>query len=197
MPAAPAITELLAGTARGDNASLQQLYAVLYPEIKRVARIRLAQSGPGGRAAGLDTTALVHEGFLRMADQQGLQGETRGQFFAYVGRVLRSVVIDHLRTEGRDKRGGDALMVTLSAASDVAAVQSQAIDLVGLDQALVRMRELDARLYELIEMIGFAGLSIAEVATLRDVSTRSINRELLKARALLQELLGDPPETTY
>lgn len=194
MVTTPAITELLAGTARGDAAALQQLYAVLYPEIKRVARVRLAQSG---HAAGLNTTALVHEGFLRMADQQGLQGDTRGQFFAYVGRVLRSVVIDHLRTEGRDKRGGDAVMVTLSAASDVAAVQSQAVDLIGLDQALARMRELDQGLYELIEMIGFAGLSIAEVATLRDVSTRSINRELLKARALLQELLGDPPNTVY
>lgn len=194
MVTTPAITELLAGTARGDAAALQQLYAVLYPEIKRVARVRLAQSG---HAAGLNTTALVHEGFLRMADQQGLQGDTRGQFFSYVGRVLRSVVIDHLRTEGRDKRGGDAVMVTLSAAGDVAAVQSQAVDLIGLDQALERMRELDQGLYELIEMIGFAGLTIAEVATLRDLSTRSINRELLKARALLQELLGDPPNTVY
>jgi RNA polymerase sigma factor (TIGR02999 family) len=190
----PAITELLAGTSRGDAQSLQQLYAVLYPEIKRVARVRLAHSG---HAAGLNTTALVHEGFLRMADQQGLQGDTRGQFFAYVGRVLRSVVIDHLRTEGRDKRGGDAVMVTLSAAGDVAAVQSQAVDLIGLDRALARMRELDMGLYELIEMVGFAGLSIAEVAPLRGVSTRSINRELLKARALLQELLGDPPSTVY
>ncbi len=193
----PPITELLAGTARGDAASLQQLYAVLYPEIKRVARIRLAQSGPGSRIAGLDTTALVHEGFLRMADRQGLQGETRGQFFAYVGRVLRSVVIDHLRAEGRDKRGGDAVMVTLSAAAGVAAVQSQAVDLIGLDQALARMSELDARLYELIEMVGFAGLTLAEVALMRNVSTRSINRDLLKARALLQELLGDPPTTVY
>lgn len=194
MVTTPAITELLAGTSRGDAAALQQLYALLYPEIKRVARIRLAQSG---HAAGLNTTALVHEGFLRMADQQGLQGDTRGQFFAYVGRVLRSVVIDHLRAEGRGKRGGDAVMVTLSAANDVAAVQSQAVDLIGLDQALARMRELDPGLYELIEMIGFAGLSIAEVATLRGLSTRSINRELLKARALLQELLGDPPDTLY
>ncbi|KQW45615.1 MULTISPECIES: ECF-type sigma factor [unclassified Roseateles] len=194
MIAQPDITELLIGTSRGDAASLQQLYALLYPEIKRVARIRLAQSG---HAAGLNTTALVHEGFLRMADQQGLQGETRGQFFAYVGRVLRSVVIDHLRGEGRDKRGGDAVMVTLSAASDVAAVQSQAVDMLGLDRALERMRALDNGLYELIEMVGFAGLSIAEVATLRGLSTRSINRELLKARALLQELLGDKPDTVY
>jgi len=191
------ITELLIGTSRGDAAALQQLYALLYPEIKRVARIRLAQSGPSGRSAGLNTTALVHEGFLRMADQQGLQGETRGQFFAYVGRVLRSVVIDHLRTEGRDKRGGDAVMVTLSAADDVAAVQSTAIDMLGLDQALERMKALDNGLYELIEMVGFAGLSIAEVAAVRGLSTRSINRELLKARALLQELLGDPPNSVY
>lgn len=197
MVTSPAITELLAGTARGDAAALQQLYAVLYPEIKRVARMRLAQSGPNGRMAGLNTTALVHEGFLRMADQQGLQGQTRGQFFAYVGRVLRSVVIDHLRSEGRDKRGGDAVLVTLSAAQDVAAVQSSAVDLIGLDQALARLRELDEPLYELIEMIGFAGLTIAEVAELRQLSSRSINRELLKARALLQELLGDAPGTVY
>jgi RNA polymerase sigma factor (TIGR02999 family) len=190
----PAITELLAGTSRGDVAALQQLYAVLYPEIKRVARMRLAQSG---HAAGLNTTALVHEGFLRMADQQGLQGDTRGQFFAYVGRVLRSVVIDHLRAEGRDKRGGDAVMVTLSAAQDVAAIESSTVDLIGLDQALNRMREFDAGLYELVEMISFAGLSIAEVAALRGLSSRTVNRDLLKARALLQELLGDPPDTVY
>jgi len=191
------VTELLVGTSKGDPEALQKLYALLYPEIKRVARIRLAQSGPNGRMAGLDTTALVHEGFLRMADQQGLQGDTRGQFFAYVGRVLRSVVIDHLRAEGRDKRGGDAVMVTLSAAGDVAAVQSQAVDMIGMDQALERMKALDTGLYELIEMVGFAGLSIAEVAEVRGLSTRSINRELLKARALLQELLGDPPNSVY
>ena len=79
----------------------------------------------------------------------------------------------------------------------MAAVQSQAVDLIGLDQALTRMQQLDKGLYELIEMVGFAGLSIAEVATLRNLSTRSINRELLKARALLQELLGDKPSTVY
>lgn len=188
------VTQLLIGTSRGDPEALQQLYALLYPEIKRVARIRLAQSG---HAAGLNTTALVHEGFLRMADQQGLQGETRGQFFAYVGRVLRSVVIDHLRGEGRDKRGGDAVMVTLSSASDVAASGTPAVDMLGLDRALNRMQGLDRGLYELIEMVGFAGLTIAEVAALRGQSSRTVNRELLKARALLQELLGDPPDTVY
>lgn len=184
----PSVTQLLVDSSGGDAQALQQLYAQLYPEIKRVARQRLARVG---QVQGLSTTALVHEGFLRMAEQRGLQGSSRGQFFAYVGRVLRSVVVDHLRAEGRDKRGGDALLVTLSGAEQVAAVQSEAIDLIALDHALQRMQALDAGLYELIETIAFAGLSIAEVAELRAVSTRTVNRELLKARALLQELLGE------
>ncbi len=185
------ITQLLVNCAGGDAAALQQLYARLYPEIKRVARLRLAQSG---QIAGLNTTALVHEGFLRMAVREGLQGGSRGQFFAYIGQVLRSVVIDHLRAEGRDKRGGDALLLTLSAAEQVAAVQGEALDLLALDQALRRLKSLDLGLYELLEMVGFAGLSLAEVAELRGVSVRTVNRELIKARALLQELLGDPAD---
>ena len=174
------------GPARAQ--ALQALYAQLYPEIKRVARSRLAHAGG---VTGLNTTALVHEGFLRMAEQEGLNGATRGQFFAYVGQVLRSVVIDHLRSEGRDKRGGDQLMVTLSAAADVPAPTGSAADLLAVDRALNRMADLDPALYELLEMQAFAGLTIAEVAELRGVSSRTINRDLIKARALLQVLLGE------
>jgi RNA polymerase sigma factor (TIGR02999 family) len=166
---------------------MQQLYAQLYPEIKRVARARLAQSRG---VTGLNTTALVHEGFLRIAEQANLQGESRGQFFAYVGQVLRSVVIDHLRSLGRDKRGGGQIMVTLSEAVSVEAVQSSAVDLIALDRALAEMRSIDPQLYELFEVHVFAGLTIAEVAQLRGVTSRTINRDLLKARALLRELLN-------
>jgi len=186
------ITELLtrsrdvSGPAKAD--ALQALYAQLYPEIKRVARARLAHAGG---VTGLNTTALVHEGFLRMAEQEGLQGATRGQFFAYVGQVLRSVVIDHLRSEGRAKRGGEQLMVTLSAAADVPAGGGSAADLVAVDRALQRMAEIDPALYELLEMQAFAGLTIAEVAELRGVSSRTVNRDLIKARGLLQMLLGE------
>ena len=102
-------------------AAPRQAYADLYPEIKRLAHARLAQSGG---VVGLNTTALVHEGFLRLADRRGLHGQSRGQFFAYVGQVLRSVVIDYLRSQGRDKRGGDQVMVTLSAAEDVVVPRS-------------------------------------------------------------------------
>ncbi len=189
-PASASITELLVHSQRGSNAALQELYARLYPEIKRVARARLAQSGG---LPGLNTTALVHEGFLRMAEQEGLQGASRSQFFAYVGRVLRSVVIDHLRHEGRDKRGGDQLMVTLSEAADVPAAVSSAADLLAIDRALTRMAELDPALHELLEMMTFAGLTSAEVAALRGVSDRTVNRDLVKARALLATLLGESP----
>lgn len=186
----PSITELLQRSSDGETEAVQSLYARLYPDIKRVARARLAQSGG---VPGLNTTMLVHEGFLRMADQAGLQGRSREQFFACVGHVLRSVVIDHLRHQGRDQRGGEAVLVTLSAAADEPAVAAEAIDLIALDRALQRMRALDAPLYALIEMQAFAGVTIAGLAALRGVSTRTINRDLIKARALLQELLGDTP----
>lgn len=185
---ASSVTELLARSQGGDGAALQQLYAQLYPDIKRVARARLAQAGG---VVGLNTTALVHEGFLRMAEQAGLQGASRGQFFAYVGQVLRSVVIDHLRSQGRDKRGGDQIMVTLSAAADVAAPPTAAADLMAIDSALLRMRPIDPALHELLEMRAFAGLTVAELAELRGVSSRTINRDLLKARSLLQLLMGE------
>ncbi len=177
---------MLLRSAQGDGAALQQLYVHLYPEIKRVARARLAQAGG---VVGLNTTAVVHEGFLRLAEQEGLQGESRGHFFAYVGQVLRSVVIDHVRQDGRDKRGGDQVMVTLSGAAHIAAPDGSPADLLAVDRALQRMREIDAWLHQLLEMHVFAGLSIAEVAALRGVTTRTINRDLLKARTLLRELL--------
>jgi DNA-directed RNA polymerase specialized sigma24 family protein len=109
---------------------------------------------------------------------------------------MRSVVIDFLRAQGRDKRGGDAVLVSLSAAEDQPAAQSSATDMPALDRALQRMREIDVPLYELIEMQAFAGLSIAELSELRGVATRTINRDLIKARALLLELLGVAPTTT-
>lgn len=180
------ITVILQRSAEGDAQALRQLYVRLYPEIKRVAHARLADAGG---VVGLNTTAVVHEGFLRMADQQGLQGDSRGHFFAYVGQVLRSVVIDHLRAEGRDKRGGDQVMVTLSAADEVPSRQSSAADLLSIDRALERMQTIDPPLYELLEMVAFAGLTIAEVADVRGVSDRTVNRDLIKARALLQALM--------
>src|SRR3546814_20461029 len=107
------ITGLLGAASAGEASAVRGLYAALYPDIRRIARARLAEAGG---VTGLNTTALVHEGFLRMADNEGLRGTERVQFFAYVGRALRSVVLDHLRAQATEKRGGDVRMVTLSPA---------------------------------------------------------------------------------
>lgn len=185
---AEGVTELLQRSRDGDGEALSTLYARLYPEIRRVAHARLRDSG--GRAVGLDTTGLVHEGFLRIAEHEGLHGETRAQFFAYVGRVLRSVVIDQLRAQQRDKRGGiGAVWVTLSQAEGLAGASDPPLDLVAVGEALEQLRRLDAPLAELLDQVGFAGLEPAEVAALRGVSLRTVQRELAKARALLAEML--------
>lgn len=181
------ITRLLGLAASGEAAAVRQLYAALYPDIRRIARARLAEAGG---VTGLNTTALIHEGFLRMAESEGLRGSERLQFFAYVGRALRSVVLDYLRARAAEKRGGGLQMVTLSHADEV---QEPALgpDLAALDAALEQMRTLDETLNQTVEMHFFAGMTIVEVAEARGVSTRTVDRDLKKARLLLAELLAN------
>lgn len=181
-----AITALLHRAADGESVAVQQLFAVLYPEIRRIAQARLAEAGG---VTGLNTTALVHEGFLKMADTEGLKGRERLQFLAYVGRALRSVVLDHLRAEAAEKRGGGIKPVTLSHADEVADSAGLGADLRELDAALARMKVLDETLAATVEMHFFTGMTIAEIASAREVSTRTVDRDLKKARLLLAELL--------
>ena len=181
------ITRLLSQASMGDAGAVRALYAALYPNIRRIARARLAEAGG---VTGLDTTALVHEGFLRMADSEGLRGTERVQFFAYVGRALRSVVLDHLRAHATEKRGGGVQMVTLSHADETPDAAAQSQDLSALDAALEQMRGLDEALSQTVEMHFFAGMTIVEIAEVRAVSTRTVDRDLKKARLLLAELLA-------
>ncbi|MFZ2988646.1 ECF-type sigma factor [Ideonella sp.] len=185
------VTELLQQAADGDQAAAQALYAQLYPEIKRIARARLHEVGG---VTDLNPTALVHEGFLKLADREDLREGNRSQYLAFIGQVLRSVVIDHLRARHADKRGGQHLLITLSHADDTPAWNSEAADLLDIDRGLQKLQGLDRDLYELVELSAFAGMSLQEIATLRAVSVRTVNRDLLKARLLLADLLdGTPP----
>jgi RNA polymerase sigma factor (TIGR02999 family) len=182
-----AVADLLNAVRAGVSGAPGQLYALLYPEIKRLARSRLFAAGG---VTSLNTTALVNEGFLRMADRNGLCGESRAQFFAYVGKVLRSAVLDHLRERAAEKRGGDCLHVTLSHAESL----SNPITTAGdnwflLDAALEELKKIDAALYELVELRYFAGLSVADIASLRNVASRTIDRDWVKAKTLLETLV--------
>ncbi len=178
------VTQLLNELRAGDTGASASLYCVLYPEIKRLARSRLYAAGG---VTSLNTTALVNEGFLRMADREGMAGASRVQFFAYVGKVLRSVVLDYLRAESAEKRGGDQVQVTLSQADSIAAAGRDNWFL--LDQALEQLKTIDYSLYELVELRYFAGLTVADIAALRKVATRTVDRDWVKAKALLEEMV--------
>ena len=182
------VTQLLAEMRQGDQGATARLYSVLYPEIKRLARSRLYAAGG---VTSLNTTALVNEGFLRMAEREGMAGESRAQFFAYVGKVLRSVVLDHLRAEGAEKRGGDQVHVTLSQAESIAG--SGRDDWFLLGHALEQLKEIDAGLYELVELRYFVGMTVADIAALRNVSTRTVDRDWVKAKTLLEEMVEQAP----
>lgn len=180
------VTQLLGRASSGDSSAVQQLFAALYPDIRRIARARLAEAGG---VTGLNTTALVHEGFLKMASNEGLHGQQRVQFFAYVGRALRSVVLDHVRAQAAEKRGGGLHMVTLSHADEAAEETPLGPDLALLDAAIARMKDIDEALSQTVEMHFFTGMTIVEIAEAREVSTRTVDRDLKKARLLLAELL--------
>jgi RNA polymerase sigma factor (TIGR02999 family) len=183
-------TELIARASAGDESAMSELYAQLYPEIKRVARARIAQVGG---VTGLNATALVHEGFLRMAEREGLHGNTRVQFFSYIGKVLRSIVIDFIRARDSEKRGGGATLMTLSHADATADATIPAVDVVALDRAVDQLKAVDEGMYHTAELHFFCGMTIEETADVRGVSTRTVNREIVKARALLGEWLELDP----
>lgn len=180
-------TQLVQRAASGDSDAMRALFSSLYPDIKRLARGKLAQAGG---ITGLNATALVHEGFMRMAEREGLQGQTRLQFFAYIGKVLRSIVIDFVRERDAEKRGAGMTLLTMSHADGTLAPWMDVSDMVALDQALDQLQKLDVRLYQVIELHVFSGLSLQEVAGEMGVTLRTVNRDLLKARALLSRTLG-------
>ena len=184
-------TLLVQRAASGDAGAMRALFSDLYPEIKRLARTRLAQAGG---VTGLNATALVHEGFMRMAEREGLQGQTRVQFFAYVGKVLRSIVIDFIRARDAEKRGGGATLLTLSHADSAADSLLPAVDVIALDRALERLKAVDVGMYQTAELHFFCGMTIIETSDARGISTRTVNREITKARALLAEWLDVAPQ---
>lgn len=186
----PEKTSPVLRAAQGDAESMRSLFSELYPDIKRLARIRLSQAGG---VTGLNATALVHEGFMRMAEHENLPAGSRLQFFAYVGKVLRSVVIDFIRERNTGKRGGGVTLLTMSHADASAAVPwMEGADLIDLDRALEDLKALDERLYQIVELHVFSGLTCNEVGVELGMSERTVARDLAKARLLLAKALATP-----
>ena len=170
---------------QGDEKALQRLIPVVYQELRRVARARL-RSEPAGHV--LQTTALVHEAYLRLVDVDRMDVRNRVHLLALTARLMRQVLVDDARRRRAAKRGGEATMVGLSGVSAPAGTPH--IDLLALDQALTELSALDPRLSRVVELKFFAGLSISEAAQALGVSTATVERDWTVARAWLHQRLS-------
>lgn len=175
------VTQLLHAAAAGDREAADRVVAALYDDLHRLARRHMRQSG---EMTLLDTTALVHEVWLRLAAPQGGQFPDRGHFLAYAGRAMRSVVIDWVRARQAERRGGGQACLTLNTA--IAEQTPQADDeALRVHEALDELAKADPRLAQVVEMRYFAGLSERDIAAALGVTERTVQRDWQKARMFL------------
>lgn len=179
------LTDLLQRAQAGERTARERLFALAYEELRVQARAQLRN---GGRNTFLDTTVLVHESFLRFMQAGRLSGTDRGHFFAYAGRVMRSVIVDFARKRQAERRGGAAEHVSLDTqlAEDVRASDD---DLIRINEALEALQDADPRLVQVVEMRFFAGMTEAEVADALGVADRTVRRDWEKAKLLLTATL--------
>lgn len=180
------ITALVRATGAGDRAARDALFALLYDELKRMARKQLR----GAASSTLDTTGLVHETYLKLACPDTLSLQSRKHFFVLAAKAMRQIVIDHVRARVAGKRGGGAAQaVILSDAIDPPAQEIAPDKLLELDRALTSLEASQPRLSNLIELRFFTGLEIAEIAAMQEVSERTLNRDWRRARAELYAVM--------
>ena len=184
----PDVTRLLADWRCGNEEALEELLPVVYGELRRLASRYLTSERLGHT---FQTQDLVHEAFLRLIDQRHVAWESRSHFFAISARMMRRILVDHARSRGSSKRGGDACKLLLEEAVDMAA-DGRGADLVALDEALAALAEVDEELSSVVELRFFGGLTNDEMAEALGVSNVTVRRRFRLARAwLYHRLTGD------
>lgn len=178
------ITRLLQGAGNGAQDAVNQLLPHIYEELRQLAGACLAGERPGGT---LGATALVHEAYLRLVRQDSVGFAGRNQFFAAAATVMRRILVDHARAKRREKRGGDAVRVTLDEA--LAVFEGAVPDISDLDTALTGLAEIDPRKARLVELRFFAGVGMEEAARMLGVTQRTAERDWRFARAWLRDRL--------
>ena len=175
------LTGLLIAARQGDQKASGQAFALLYDDLRRLARSRLRQHQT---MTLLDTTSLVHEAYLKLVGNTALAIEDRHHFFAYAARVMRSVIVDFARARQAERRGGAADHVVLDTelSDKLAAPES---DVLRVHQALETLAQADERLAQIVEMRYFAGMTEIEIAEVLGLSERTVRRSWEKARLLL------------
>lgn len=174
------VTTLLAEWSRGDNEALQRLTPLVYEELRRLASHYLRQEGQGHT---LQTTALVHEAYLRMVSQDTVDWHGRSHFFGIAARLIRQILVDHARKQQAGKRDSGGPMISFD--ESVAVPGGGQVDLVRLDDALTSLAKIDEQQSRIVELRFFGGLSIEEAAQLIGISPRTVKRQWAIARAWL------------
>lgn len=184
------LTGLLQAIEGGDRGALDRAFALVYAELKRLARGQRHRAG----APTLSTTALVHEVYVKFAEGGAIAVQSRDHFYNLAARAMRQVLLDRARLAHAKKRPGPEARRTLDGVRELPdPVEAVSADLLDLDRALTRLAVLDARLAEVAELHLFAGLEFSEIAALRDVSERTVLRDWRKTRAILLDELDRTP----
>jgi RNA polymerase sigma factor (TIGR02999 family) len=179
--ATPEVTQLLHDWRSGDQDALNKLLPLVYDELRRLAASYLRRERPGHT---LQTTALVHEAYLKLVDQTHANWQNRAQFFGVAAQLMRRILVDHARDHQAAKRGGGAEKVTLDAALEISA-DKKPPDLIALDDALTALAQFDPRQSRIVELRYFGGLEITETAEVLGISPATVKREWNSARAWL------------
>ena len=183
-PSPQEVTQLLRAWSDGDQQALQQLIPLVYDELHRLAHRYMARERPGRT---LQTTALVHEAYLRLVDWKNVRWQNRAHFWAISAQLMRRILVDFARARGYAKRGGDAQQVSLDEALEVS--EERSAELVALDDALSRLAGTDSRKSQVVELRFFGGLSVEETAEVLKVSADTVLRDWRLAKVwLLREM---------
>ncbi len=187
MSSEAAVTRLLHAYVHGDRSVSDQLFGLVYQELRTIAHRQLGRMRPGET---LVTTALVHEAYLKLFERADLDLNDRNHFLSLMARAMRQIVVDYSRRSTAEKRGGDAARTVLQTA--MLQVDDMAITLIDLDNALQRLGELNPRLVQVVELRFFGGFSIPEIAGILEVNARTVDRDWYKAKSLLYMMLAGP-----
>jgi RNA polymerase sigma factor (TIGR02999 family) len=179
------VTQLLVAASQGDTRAGSRLWTVVYDELRRLAQRQLANEG---RDCTLESTALIHEAFLRLVGEEPVEWASRRHFFAAAARAMRHIRIDDARKRGRIKRGGDQQAQALR--DELAVFDNDPMEVLAVDEALKKLEEVAPRQAEVVMLRYFAGLSVDETAQALGVSPRTVDYEWRFARAWLHRELG-------
>lgn len=184
------VTMLLQNWRRGDPSALERIAEIVHRELHRLAAAYLRRERPGHT---LQPTALVNEAFLRLMGQEGQDWESRSHFVAIAAQHMRQILVDHARRHRAAKRGAGATMISLDDAP--AATDPRSIDLLALDEALEKLAAVDARKARAMEMKFFGGLEMAEIATVLNVSLKTVEKDVRLGGLWLRSALTSAPAT--